>query len=183
MLGADLVQRLQIIGDHRAGPLQLGLAANPNYDLDFALSLVTEAERLHAAKQGEAKTITDDPHVRSEGEYFSKFAQWAGIHRNWPAVLIKSYEMTAWIAYYKREIDACNQAGFYLSEVLSTYSFQTVPEGLRRRVNYFNLFDEVSMAMLCKYRWYRLNMSRFHKPQRLSQHEAEFSQAVKPNII
>lgn len=73
-MGADLVNRLQIIGDRRAGPLQLGLAANPNYDLDFALNLVLEAERLHAAKQGGAKTITDDPHVRSESEYFSKFA-------------------------------------------------------------------------------------------------------------
>lgn len=91
--------------------------------------------------------------------------------------------MTAWIAYYKGEIDAFNQAGFYLSVVLSTYSFQTVSEALRKRVNYFNLFDEVSMAMLCKYRWYRLTMSRFHKPKRLSQQEAEFSQAVTPSTI
>jgi hypothetical protein len=65
-MGADLVQRLQLIGDHRAGPLQLGLTANPNYDLNFALQLVIEAERLHAAKQGGGKLVTDDPHVRSE---------------------------------------------------------------------------------------------------------------------
>lgn len=99
-MGAELVQRFRSIGDQRADALQLGLNINPNYDLDFALGLVVKAERLFAAKQGQPKPITDDPHARSQEAYYGKFAQWANIHRNWPAVLIKAHEMEAWMDYY-----------------------------------------------------------------------------------
>jgi hypothetical protein len=177
--GVRIVEGLQAIGYKHLPAMLHGMATNKRYDLDFAQELLERETRLYQASKQVGQPVTNDPHRRTDDAFYQTFARWANIHRNWPAVLLKPPEMEAWKTYYFAEIDLCNQAGYYLAEVLAGSSYTIgVPKWLTDRVNHFSLFDEVSLAMLIKYRWYRITMSRFHKPDRLAQVEEEFKSAT-----
>ena len=159
--------------------LKAGFAQNPRYNLDFAQQKLDEATRHYWASKEAGKPVTDDPAIMTDLEYLHRFAKWANIHHNWPGVLFKAHELDAWKRYILAQIAVCNQAGFYFHEVMKGSNYtEGIPKWLTDRVNHFNVYCEVEVAMLIKRRWYRFTMSRFHKQGRLDQYEDEFKAAT-----
>lgn len=163
--------------------LEKAFRDSPHYNLDHAQDILDRETRLHLARLNRGQPVSGDPALRSDEGFYAIFARWAGIHPNWPGVLLQPVEFGHWKHYYLHHINACNQAGFYLREVQQWhYQAGAVPRELIEAVNPQVLFCEVNLGVLIKYRWYAFTRSRFHKQGRLEQVEHEFKQVVKASL-
>lgn len=178
---AQLIERFRAIDWPYLDAFQLGLKANPRYDLEFALGKLREAERLAIAARGGRVVVTDDRALRATtAEYFAWMAQSVGIHPAWPQHLLTPAEVAAWIAHYQQGIHECNQAGYHLAEVFKgTYLVKGLPQWLADKYNVHSPFYcLIDVAMLCKIRWYARTQSRHHKPHRLALYNQQFAERV-----